>query len=457
MNNLAVKLNRYMKTRPTPTQAAFLAAASDEVLFGGAVGGGKSEGLLMAALQDVDVPGYAGVIVRESFSALEEPGGLIERARRRLAGTDANYSAQEHTFHFPAPASLSFRPLKDVGDEEAFMGSEYQFIGIDELTTLREEHYRFLFSRRRRPAESSLRLRMRATAMPYGAGLAWVRRRFIGVPASSGRLFIPSRLEDNPYLDTASYDAGLRKQDPITYERMRYGNWHLKPDGAIFKASYLHYYRLSQGTYVLSDMVIPTASTRAFSTVDPAFSTSTSADYTVIATWAYVPERHLVLLLDIIRERMEGPDLIPRLREVNARFRPALIGIESGAAQLALVQEAQRSGLPVTDLVPDRDKVSRAWLAATKMKAKQILLPEQAPFLEAFEEELLTFPDSRHDDQVDALSYAAFVAAEMAAPSQEDFMVYLNLETFELQTEPYMTREEELAMRLDEGDYYSLR
>ena len=53
------RLTDYIPIWPTPKQAAFLLVAQLEALYGGAAGGGKSVGLLAAALQFVDVPGYS--------------------------------------------------------------------------------------------------------------------------------------------------------------------------------------------------------------------------------------------------------------------------------------------------------------------------------------------------------------------------------------------------------------
>src|SRR4051794_26793981 len=97
-----LRLNRYIIHKPTPLQAAFLLLSAIEAFFGGAAGPGKSEALLMAALQYVDEPGYAALIVRETFVQLSQPGGLMFRANEWLAGTDAVWNAAHHTWRFPS-------------------------------------------------------------------------------------------------------------------------------------------------------------------------------------------------------------------------------------------------------------------------------------------------------------------------------------------------------------------
>src|SRR5277367_4185112 len=88
---LAVRATGYLPHKPHPAQHAFLALNCEEALYGGAAGGGKSDALLMAALQFVDVPGYAALIVRKTFKQLDSSGAIMARAKEWLRGTDARW------------------------------------------------------------------------------------------------------------------------------------------------------------------------------------------------------------------------------------------------------------------------------------------------------------------------------------------------------------------------------
>src|SRR5205809_274790 len=95
----------YIPTTPTVRQAAFLVAAEAEVLFTGSGGCGKTLGLLMAALADVDRPGYRALLVQRTLAG---PVTLAERAREWLEGTEASWDANARVWRFPSGASLDF-------------------------------------------------------------------------------------------------------------------------------------------------------------------------------------------------------------------------------------------------------------------------------------------------------------------------------------------------------------
>jgi predicted phage terminase large subunit-like protein len=156
-----------------------------------------------------------------------------------------------------------------------------------------------------------------------------------------------------------------------------------------------------------------------FVTVDLAASIHEAADFFVAQTWAVTPGSHL-LLLDQVRGRYEGPDQPGVLWDMYYRWRPSLVCVEANAYQLTLAQRLEREGMPVKRVRADRDKLARASVAATLMVEGRVYFraDRRAEWLGDLENELASFPGGAHDDQVDALSYAAqeLVLGEVEAP-----------------------------------------
>lgn len=195
-------------------------------------------------------------------------------------------------------------------------------------------------------------------------------------------------------------------------------------DGSIFKRAHIRRYRIDGAEAVLEDgdgrqRRFLLAGLRKFATVDLAASTKTTADFTVVATWALTPDGDL-LLLDVVRGRFEGPDQPALVRGAFERWRQSWLAIEAVGYQLTLVQQLAREGLPVRPLKADRDKVSRALTAAARMEMGKVFFPTSAPWLGDFEAELLAFPNAAHDDQVDTLAYAALEAVSQVDIDDDD-------------------------------------
>jgi predicted phage terminase large subunit-like protein len=145
---------------------------------------------------------------------------------------------------------------------------------------------------------------------------------------------------------------------------------------------------------------------RYFVIVDLAFTLKKENDYTAIGAFAVTPSQDL-LVLDVHRERMEGPDIEPAIISMARKWKASYIGVESAQAQLLVVQSLRKKGWTVRALRADTDKLSRAIPATVRMESGQIYLPESAHWVGDFIDELLAFPHGAHDDQVDVLSYAA--------------------------------------------------
>lgn len=230
----------YIPHEPSVPQDAFLWYQGLEALYGGAAGGGKSDALLMAALQYVDIPGYAALLLRKTYVELTLENALLDRSMKWLAHTDASWNGEHRRWTFPSGATLSFGFLQRMQDRARYQSAEFQFIGFDELTAFEETDYRFMFSRLRRLGTMPVPLRVRSATNPGGPGHKWVHSRFI-VPFEQmtreerepdpDRIFVPARLSDNPHIDQASYRQALYQLEPELAEQLLEGNWNVREPG----------------------------------------------------------------------------------------------------------------------------------------------------------------------------------------------------------------------------------
>jgi hypothetical protein len=245
---LGVRLTDYIPHYPEPPQEASLSLVCLESLYGGAAGGGKSDALLMGALQYVDIPGYAAILFRRVFPELGKAGGLIPRSKEWLSSTDAVWNENDRKWTFPSGATIEFGHIQREDDVRDYGSTEYQYIGYDELTEFTEFQWTFLLSRLRRPSDprnplSQVPLRARGASNPGGRGHRWVKRRFIDREPNpedpedtpekcARRIFIPAKLEDNPHVDREAYRESLAMLDPQTRAQLEDGDWNVREPGA---------------------------------------------------------------------------------------------------------------------------------------------------------------------------------------------------------------------------------
>ena len=127
-------------------------------------------------------------------------------------------------------------------------------------------------------------------------------------------------------------------------------------------------------------------------------------DFSVCATLAL--KGRDVFLLDIWRQKVDYPGLKRAVQHQHDTYRPSTILIEDRASGVQLLQELREMGLSVVPYKSRLDKVMRFAAQIGVIKDGHFYLLEPAHWRDAFLHEVLTFPASRFDDQVDAISMA---------------------------------------------------
>lgn len=128
-------------------------------------------------------------------------------------------------------------------------------------------------------------------------------------------------------------------------------------------------------------------------------------DYTVGITIGINEEGFY--LIDLIRKKMEFPELQEAAKNFALKWKPNLILIEDKASGQSLIQTLKKLIItPIIPVKPKNDKVSRFAKHTPKFEAGKIFIPESSWWKDEFLKEIMHFPKSCHDDQVDALSQA---------------------------------------------------
>lgn len=128
-------------------------------------------------------------------------------------------------------------------------------------------------------------------------------------------------------------------------------------------------------------------------------------DYSVCTTWGIRGDD--LFLLDVDRARLDFPSLKRRVIELARRWQPRTLLVEDKGSGTALIQQlrAEPNGIAYpTAFVPRDDKLTRLHAQSAWIEAGHIWLPEHAPWLEDLRTEIASFPQGRHDDQVDSIS-----------------------------------------------------
>lgn len=195
--------------RPQPgPQHALVTCPVEEIFYGGARGGGKTDGMLGKAWIKAEIYArdFKGIFFRKTLPQLE---AAIQRAGELYAPPVATWLDSKKTFVFHNGATLKFRYLERDADAEEYQGHDYTDLFFEELTNWADQKPIMKLKATLRSAKG-VPCQMHGTGNPGGPGHHWVKNRYID-PAPMGyeiledvhgakRVFIPSKVGDNRIL-----------------------------------------------------------------------------------------------------------------------------------------------------------------------------------------------------------------------------------------------------------------
>lgn len=322
--------NIVFKPNPGP-QTEFLSAVERQVLFGGAAGGGKSYAMLSDPLRDMNNPNFSGLLVRHTTEELRE---LIAKSQdlypKAIPGITWSERKQQWTTPRGGRLWLSF--LDRDQDVTRYQGLAFNWIGFDELTQWATPYAFNYMGSRLRTSDPSLRLYMRGTTNPGGAGHAWVKKGFVdpapwNTPfwatdfetgevltypkghAKEGkglykRRFIPATLYDNPYLtQDGEYEAMLMSLPEVQRKQLLEGSWDIS-DGAAFP-------EFNRKLHVIEPFNIPKEWSR-FRAADYGYGSKTA-----VLWFAVAPNGQLIVYRELYTSKVTAVDLADMVLEAE--------------------------------------------------------------------------------------------------------------------------------------------
>ena len=169
--------------------------------YGGARGGGKSHWLLaqMGADDCQRVPGLKCLLLRKVGKSVME--SFDDLRRRLFVNLPHEFSAHRGTLTFRNGSRIIAGHFQAEKDIDAYLGLEYDIVGIEEATTLSSRKHSDI-STCCRTSKPNWRPRIYSTTNPGGIGHGWYRTRFV-FPFLQNRetetRFVPARVGDNHF------------------------------------------------------------------------------------------------------------------------------------------------------------------------------------------------------------------------------------------------------------------
>lgn len=451
--------------KPQPKQYLFLSCPADIVIYGGAAGGGKTYALLMDAMRFINDGSANYTIFRRTTPAITANGGLWQTAKNLYSSF--NIRKKEPPFceiTFPSGYNISFRHLQYEDTVYDYQGAQLSVIAFDELTHFSEHQFFYMMSRNRNHnVNSGVKCYIRATCNPDPD--SWVRTLldwYIGedgyaIKERSGKIryfarlgekmfwgntkeevleqtnevtlldekdrvteqniksfcFIASSLEDNQALmqSDSGYESSLKALSHIDYERLRKGNWNIRASGGnFFKNEYFNYFR-SIGK---KEDVVAVCRAWDLAGTEKGEKKNSSPDATASCLMARLIDGSFVIL-EVTNDWL-SPAKVRELICEKAKHDYKLFGgkykiflpQDPGQAGKAQAQAYVKmlSGYVVHTNTVKGDKVTRAEPLMIQFEKNNVILFKNEKWNNAYQSQMVSFPDGVHDDMVDASSDA---------------------------------------------------
>lgn len=241
-------LQSQRRIEPSLFQNAILSIPREFDLFlGGGRGGGKSFGVALLVLREVEQYGstFKGLYIRKTYQGLQDFQQITLDLFGSVYGKSAQFNAQEHIWRFPNGATFELGQLEHQSDYQKYQGRSFSMLVIDECGQFCRPHLLDRLRSNLRGPEN-VPLRVALVANPGGPGHAWLSKRYVfrekpGKPflePATGRMvvYLPSTYRANPHIDQSQYLKSLvsaNANDTELLKAEKDGDWAIAR-GAFF-------------------------------------------------------------------------------------------------------------------------------------------------------------------------------------------------------------------------------
>ena len=246
---LSITVGPNILYKPQPKQALFHESEAEEILYGGAAGGGKSHSILWDAYMNCfKHSGLRVVMFRRTYPELEK--SLIFKSRMYFSEGMGKYNESKKRWIIycedGGQSWIEFAHCKDESDVFNYQSAEYDIEYFDELTHFTEFQYLYLKTRVRTTRTDGFKPKIKAATNPGNIGHGWVRKRWKlsdktnyfkvwnpdpteDEPNPGSRVFIPARLDDNQILMNAdpNYINRLKSLPEQQRKQLLDGDWEV--------------------------------------------------------------------------------------------------------------------------------------------------------------------------------------------------------------------------------------
>jgi hypothetical protein len=155
-------------------QSDFLASTAKRVLFGGALGPGKTDALMVDPLRDIKHPRFQALFLRRTYAEL---GECMERAHRLYPGFGMKWEHDGRKWRLPGGGFIEYGHCEHAPDWRRYLTKEYQRIYFDQLETFPKDAIENIWSRCRTTIPE-LPAQVKCTANPGGESHLFIKQKW---------------------------------------------------------------------------------------------------------------------------------------------------------------------------------------------------------------------------------------------------------------------------------------